>query len=237
MTTGTLDDYEKCVTACEEAWQVWADLPAPKRGEIVRQIGESLREKLEPLGKLVSLEMGKIQPEGIGEVQEYVDICDYAVGLSRMLPGSIIPSERPGHALFEQWNPLGVLGIITAFNFPVAPYGWNNAIAMVCGNTMLWKGAPTTPLSTVATIRIVSGVLERNGLPGAVTALCQGGTDIGKKMSADPRMKLISFTGSTAAGKHVAMAVQERFGKTVMELGGNNALIVDSSADIEMVIR
>jgi aldehyde dehydrogenase family 7 protein A1 len=237
VTTGTVDDYEKCAAASAEAWKVWADVPAPKRGEIVRQIGESLREKLEPLGKLVSLEMGKILPEGIGEVQEYVDICDYAVGLSRMLPGSVIPSERPGHALLECWNPLGVIGIITAFNFPVAPYGWNNAIAMVCGNCMLWKGAPSTPLTTVATIRIVSSVLERNGLPGAITALCQGGTEIGKKMSSDPRMKLISFTGSTAAGKHVAMAVQERFGKNLMELGGNNALIVDASADLEMVVR
>jgi len=237
VKTGTGDDYERCVKACEDAWQVWADLPAPKRGEIVRQIGDSLRDKLEPLGKLVSLEMGKILPEGIGEVQEYVDICDYAVGLSRMLPGSVIPSERPGHALLECWNPLGVIGIITAFNFPVAPYGWNNAIAMVCGNVMLWKGAPSTPLSTIATIRIVSGVLERNGLPGAVTALCQGGNDIGIKMSADPRVKLVSFTGSTNAGKHVAMAVQSRFGKTVLELGGNNALVVDKSADLEMMVR
>jgi len=151
VTTGNVSDYASCVTAAEEAWKVWADVTAPHRGEIVRQVGEELRQKLEPLGKLVSLEMGKIVPEGIGEVQEYVDICDYAVGLSRMYSGKVIPSERPGHALIENWNPLGVIGIITAFNFPVAVYGWNSALAMSCGNTMIWKGAPTTPLTSMRT--------------------------------------------------------------------------------------
>jgi len=237
VTTGTVADYDACVVAAEEAWQVWADLPAPKRGEIVRQIGEALREKLEPLGKLVSLEMGKIVPEGVGEVQEYVDICDYAVGLSRMMSGQVIPSERPGHALLECWNPLGVIGIISAFNFPVAVFGWNNAIAMVCGNTMLWKGAPTTPLVSVATIRIVTAVLERNNLPGAIVSLCQGGTPVGQRMAEDPRMKLVSFTGSTEVGRKVANTVQNRFGKHLLELGGNNALIVAADADVEMVVR
>jgi len=237
VRTGTVQDYEACIKASQEAWQVWADVPAPHRGEIVRQIGEELRNYLLPLGKLVSLEMGKIVPEGVGEVQEYVDICDYAVGLSRMYAGKVIPSERPGHALIENWNPLGVIGIITAFNFPVAVYGWNSAIAMACGNTMIWKGAPTTPLTSVAITKCVAQVLEKNSLPGAISALCQGGTDIGEKIAADPRVKLVSFTGSTAVGKKVAMTVQDRFGKHLLELGGNNALIVNKDADIDMVVR
>jgi len=237
VTTGNVADYESCIVAAEEAWKVWADIPAPKRGEIVRQIGEALRQNLVPLGKLVSLEMGKIVPEGVGEVQEYVDICDYAVGLSRMMEGKVIPSERPGHALLECWNPLGVIGIITAFNFPVAVYGWNSAIAMVCGNTMIWKGAPTTPLASVATTRIVAGVLEKNGLPGAISALCQGGADVGQSMSEDKRIKLVSFTGSTEIGRKVALTTYGRFGKCLLELGGNNALVVDEDADLDMVIR
>merc|ERR1711970_341258 len=234
---GTVQDYDACVKASREAWQVWADMTAPARGEIVRQIGEAIREKLEPLGKLVSLEMGKIVPEGIGEVQEYVDICDYAVGLSRMFSGKVIPSERPGHALMENWNPLGVVGVITAFNFPVAVYGWNSALAMACGNTMIWKGAPTTPLTSVAITKCVANVLEKNSLPGAISALCQGGTDVGQKMAADPRIKLVSFTGSTEVGKQVALTVQDRFGKHLLELGGNNSLIVAADADLEMVVR
>ena len=225
------------VRSAEEAWEVWAEVTAPHRGEIVRQVGEELRKYLEPLGMLVSLEMGKIVPEGVGEVQEYVDICDYAVGLSRMFSGKVIPSERPGHALLENWNPLGVIGIITAFNFPVAVYGWNSAIAMSCGNTMIWKGAPTTPLTSVAITKVVADVLERNSLPGAISALCQGGTDVGQAMAADPRLKLVSFTGSTAVGKQVALTVQERFGKHLLELGGNNCLIVSEDADVEMVVR
>ena len=237
VTTGNLEDYEACVKAAQEAWQVWADMPFPARGDIVRQVGDALRTKIEPLGKLVSLEMGKIVPEGIGEVQEYVDICEYAVGLSRMLSGKVIPSERPGHALLENWNPLGVMAIITAFNFPVAVYGWNNALAMVAGNAMIWKGAPTTPLVSVATTKIVTEVLEKNNLPGAICSLCTGGTDVGKKMAADPRMKLVSFTGSTNVGRDVAVTVQQRFGKHLLELGGNNALIVNDDADLDMVIR
>merc|ERR1711970_114501 len=234
---GTLQDFDSCVKASKEAWEVWADMTAPARGEIVRQIGEALRQKLEPLGKLVSLEMGKIVPEGIGEVQEYVDICDFAVGLARMVGGSVLPSERPGHALMENWNPLGVVGVITAFNFPVAVYGWNSAIAMVCGDTLLWKGAPSTPLVSVATTKIVQSVLEKNGLPGAISTLCCGGADIGSAIAKDERIPLVSFTGSTPVGNKVAMMVTERFGKHLLELGGNNAILVDHDADVDMVVR
>uniref|UniRef100_A0A2K5CZQ7 Aldehyde dehydrogenase domain-containing protein n=1 Tax=Aotus nancymaae TaxID=37293 RepID=A0A2K5CZQ7_AOTNA len=173
----------------------------------------------------VSLEMGKILVEGVGEVQEYVDICDYAVGLSRMIGGPILPSERPGHALIEQWNPVGLVGIITAFNFPVAVYGWNNAIALVCGNVCLWKGAPTTSLISVAVTKIIAKVLEDNKLPGAICSLTCGGADIGTAMAKDERVNLLSFTGSTQVGKQVALMVQERFGRSLLELGGNNAII------------
>ncbi|KAB7506375.1 Alpha-aminoadipic semialdehyde dehydrogenase [Armadillidium nasatum] len=212
-------------------------MPAPARGEIVRQIGQALRDKLEPLGKLVSLEMGKIKPEGIGEVQEYIDVCDFAVGLSRTIGGHVFPSERPGHALMEMYNPIGVVGVITAFNFPVAVYGWNSAVAMACGDTLLWKGAPTTPLVSVATTKIVASVLEKNGLPGAVSSLCCGGAEIGNAIAKSEKVPLVSFTGSTAVGRKVALTVQERFGRHLLELGGNNAILVDKSADIDMVVR
>lgn len=237
VTQGTVSDYNAAVSAASKAWEEWVDIPAPKRGEIVRQIGDALRLKLEPLGKLVALEMGKILPEGIGEVQEYVDICDYATGLSRMLEGKLIPSERPGHVLMEAWNPLGVVGIISAFNFPVAVFGWNNAIAMVCGNTMVWKGAPTTSLCSVATTKIVASVLEKNNLPGAICSLVCGGADIGSAMADDKRVPLVSFTGSTQVGGKVGVAVQSRFGKSLLELGGNNAIIVAADADLDMVVR
>uniref|UniRef100_A0A2K6UJK3 Alpha-aminoadipic semialdehyde dehydrogenase n=1 Tax=Saimiri boliviensis boliviensis TaxID=39432 RepID=A0A2K6UJK3_SAIBB len=220
-------DYEDTVKKAREAWKIWADIPAPKRGEIVRQIGDALREKIQVLGSLVSLEMGKILVEGVGEVQEYVDICDYAVGLSRMIGGPILPSERPGHALIEQWNPVGLVGIITAFNFPVAVYGWNNAIALICGNVCLWKGAPTTSLISVAVTKIIAKVLEDNKLPGAICSLTCGGADIGTAMAKDERVNLLSFTGSTQVGKQVALMVQERFGRSLLELGGNNAIIAN----------
>ncbi|KAG5867703.1 hypothetical protein JTB14_017297 [Gonioctena quinquepunctata] len=234
---GTLFDYDSCVVASTAAWQSWADLPSPSRGEIVRQIGDALRDKLVPLGKLVSIEMGKILPEGIGEVQEYIDICDYAVGLSRTLAGSILPSERPGHVLIEKWNPLGLVGVISAFNFPIAVYGWNSAIAMVCGDTILWKSAETTSLVSVATTKIIANVLEKNDLPGAVAALCCGGPDVGKSMASDHRIKLMSFTGSTQIGQQVGLEVQKRFGKHLLELGGNNAIIVAEDADLNMVVQ
>ncbi|KAF0300566.1 Alpha-aminoadipic semialdehyde dehydrogenase [Amphibalanus amphitrite] len=237
VRTASPEDYQETIKASQEAWQVWADLPVPKRGEIVRQIGDALRRYLDPLGRLVSIEMGKIVPEGIGEVQEYVDICDYAVGLSRMIDGKVFPSERPNHALLECYNPLGVVGVISAFNFPCAVYGWNSAIAMTCGNTVLWKGAPSTPLVSVAITRIVQRVLETNGLPGAICSLVQGGTDVGKLMAADERISLLSFTGSTAVGRQVALDVQSRFGRFLLELGGNNAILVDADADVTMVVR
>jgi len=236
VTQGSLTDYETAVSAAQDAWEIWADVPAPQRGEIVRQIGHALREKLQQLGKLESLEMGKILPEGIGEVQEYIDMCDYAVGLSRMFSGKVLPSERPGHMLLEQWNALGVVGVITAFNFPVAPYGWNNALALVCGNTVLWKGAPSTPLTSIAVIKILASVFEANNMPPAICSLVTGGADIGSKIATDERIPLVSFTGSTNIGKQVALSVQERFGKSILELGGNNAIIVNEDADIQMVV-
>ncbi|KAJ8984243.1 hypothetical protein NQ317_007475 [Molorchus minor] len=215
---GNLEDYESCVKASKTAYNIWADLPAPKRGEIVREIGDELRNKLVPLGKLVSVEMGKILTEGIGEVKEYINICEYAVGLSRSLSGSIFPSERPGHVLLEKWNPLGLIGVISAFNFPIAVYGWNSAIAMQQQKSWQMFCKKTT-------------------FRGAVAALCCGGADIGKAMAADERIKLLSFTGSTNVGKQVGIEVQKRFGKHLLELGGNNALIVADDADLKMVIR
>ncbi|XP_054168863.1 putative aldehyde dehydrogenase family 7 member A1 homolog [Oppia nitens] len=237
VLTGDLQDYETTVKLAQNSWQIWADLPAPRRGEIVRQIGDALRQKKSDLGRLVSLEMGKILSEGEGEVQEYIDICDYAVGLSRMIGGQVLPSERPDHALIENWNPLGCIGIITAFNFPVAVYGWNNALALVCGNTMVWKSAPTTPLCSIAVTKIVSSIFEANSLPGAICSLVCGDSDIGQSIANDERLALVSFTGSTRVGQLVGQTVQKRFGKSLLELGGNNAIIVCEDADIQMAIR
>ncbi|XP_058963307.1 alpha-aminoadipic semialdehyde dehydrogenase-like isoform X1 [Pocillopora verrucosa] len=233
---GSLEDYNDSVKLAKDAWKSWAMTPAPKRGEIVRQIGQALRGNLENLGKLVALEVGKIKPEGIGEVQEYVDICDYAVGLSRMIDGKVLPSERPGHTLLEQWNPVGLVGIITAFNFPVAVFGWNSSISMVCGNVNLWKGAPSTPLTSVAVTKIVSEVLAQNSVPGAVCSLVCGGADIGQAMAEDERVDLVSFTGSTPVGQKVGTTVQNRFGRKILELGGNNAIIVMDDADLNLAI-
>ncbi|XP_050345521.1 putative aldehyde dehydrogenase family 7 member A1 homolog [Nymphalis io] len=230
-------DYESCATAAQDAWHAWSEMPAPARGEIVRQIGDALREKLQPLGQLVSLEMGKILPEAIGEVIEYIHVCDLALGLSRTLPGTIFPSERPGHVLIEKWNPLGAIGIITAFNFPVAVFGWNSAIAMVCGDVSVWKPSDTTPLTAVAVTKIVESVLVKNNIPGAVAALCVGGKDVGQTLVRDHRMKLVSFTGSTAVGQEVGVEVQRRFGRHLLELGGNNAIIVNSDANVELLLN
>ncbi|GAB1606209.1 alpha-aminoadipic semialdehyde dehydrogenase-like [Argonauta hians] len=237
VTQGNPADYEHAISATKEAWNTWVEIPAPQRGEIVRQIGEALRHKKHLLGKLESLEMGKILPEGEGEVQEFIDIADYAVGLSRMFAGHVFPSERKGHVLLEQWNPVGTVGIITAFNFPVAVFGWNACIAMVTGNTLIWKGAPSTPLTSIATTKIVQSVLAANNLPGAISSLVCGGADIGNLMATDERVNLVSFTGSTQIGKLVSLKVHERFGKCLLELGGNNALIVNEDADLEMVVR
>lgn len=218
VQTGNVQDLEECLKTADDAYKQWRNLPAPYRGDIVRQIGDELRKHKTSLGKLVSLEMGKIQAEGVGEVQEFIDVCDYATGLSRMFAGQILPSERNQHVIIEKWNPLGVVGVISAFNFPNAVFGWNAAIALAVGNSVIWKGAPTTPLVSIATTKIVTEVLKRNNLPSVIT-LCQGGTDVGKALVGDKRVKLVSFTGSTKIGKEVAVAVQERFGKLLLELG------------------
>lgn len=223
----------------EKAKRAWALTPAPLRGEIVRQIGDKLRKHRDALGKLVSLEMGKIVPEGVGEVQEYIDICDFATGLSRMINGQVIPSERPEHVMLETWNPLGLVGVITAFNFPVAVYGWNAALALICGNLCVWKGAPSTSLSTIAVGKIMEKVLEENNIPyaGLIATTFTGGADVGEAIARDPNVSLVSFTGSTPVGKKVREIVYDRFGRVLLELGGNNAILVMPDANVEMVVR
>ncbi|KAF9100031.1 Alpha-aminoadipic semialdehyde dehydrogenase [Mortierella sp. GBA35] len=237
VQTGTVQELDETLKKMEDIKVMWRETPAPKRGEIVRQMRDALNEKLEPLGALVSLEMGKILPEGKGEVQEYIDICDYALGLGRSLNGQVVPSERPGHFMIEQWNPIGTVGVISAFNFPVAVYGWNSAIALVCGNPVVWKGAPTTNLSSVAVTKILEKVLVKNGLPGELCSLVAGGADVGQSMVDDERVKLLSFTGSTAVGRKVGETVAKRFGKSLLELGGNNAIVVMDDADLDLALR
>ncbi|KAF9980079.1 Alpha-aminoadipic semialdehyde dehydrogenase [Mortierella antarctica] len=237
VQTGTVEELNETLKKMEDVKVMWRETPAPKRGEIVRQMRDALNEKLEPLGALVSLEMGKILPEGKGEVQEYIDICDFALGLGRSLNGKVVPSERPGHFMIEQWNPIGTVGVISAFNFPVAVYGWNSAIALVCGNPVVWKGAPTTNLSSIAVTKILEKVLVKNGLPGALCSLVAGGADVGQSMVEDERVKLLSFTGSTAVGRKVGETVAKRFGKSLLELGGNNAIVVMDDADLDLALR
>ncbi|KAJ3151020.1 Alpha-aminoadipic semialdehyde dehydrogenase [Geranomyces variabilis] len=237
VRTGTPRDLNRALEEIEKVKPMWREMPMPKRGEIVRQMREELDAVKGPLGELVALEMGKILPEGVGEVQEYIDVCDYAVGLSRQIAGSVIPSERPGHFMKEMWNPLGTVGVISAFNFPVAVYGWNSSLALVCGNAVVWKGAPTTNLASVAVTKILERVLERNNLPGALCSLVTGDADVGKAMAEDRRVDLLSFTGSTAVGRQVGLTVQKRFGKSLLELGGNNAIVVMDDADIELAVR
>jgi len=232
---GNTDDYERCLENMDEARADWARTPAPVRGEIMRDIAGALREKQEAIGSLISLEMGKIKLEGIGEVQEYIDMADLAVGMSRQLPGQFLPSERSEHAMIETWNPLGNVGIITAFNFPCAVAGWNTAVSLVCGNTQILKGAPSASLLNVAQTILLTDVLESHG-KGQVATLCQGATDVGEAMLHDRRLNLISFTGSTPVGKRVAEVVGGRFGSTILELGGNNAVIVMNDADLEMAL-
>lgn len=236
ITTASAEDYERCVEAMRNAQRKWADTPAPRRGEIVRQIGEALRLKSKELGLLVSLEVGKVKSEGLGEVQEFIDICDLACGMSRQLPGQVLPSERPGHILLETWSPLGLVGIISAFNFPVAVYGWNASVSLIAGNCNLWKGSPSTSLCTIATMNIVGAVLQRNGFPGVCVSV-GGDGEIGERICRDERMKLISFTGSTKVGRSVSEIVSRRFGKSILELGGNNASVIMDDADIEMAVR
>jgi aldehyde dehydrogenase family 7 protein A1 len=234
----TVEELETCLSKAEQAKHVWMNTPTPVRGEIIRQIGEALRAKKEPLGKLVSLVMGKILSEGLGEIQEFIDICDYALGLSRQLEGKILPSERAKHVLMEVWNPLGVVGVISAFNFPAAVYGWNLAIALVCGNCVIWKGASSTSLISVAVTRIISEVFVRNGYPeGIITMVVGPGGSVGEALMADHRVRLLSFTGSTSIGRHVSRVVHDRFGRTILELGGNNAAIVMDDADVEIALR
>ena len=233
----TKEEYEHVVKTSQEAFKTWRMMPAPERGEIVRQIGLKLREYKEPLGKLVSYEMGKIYQEGLGEVQEMIDICDFAVGQSRMLYGKTMHSERPEHRMYEQWHPLGPIGVISAFNFPVAVYSWNAMIAAICGDTVVWKGSEKTPLCSVAVQNIVAEVLNENDLPEGIFCLVTGDAEVGQWMTDDERLPLISATGSIPMGKKVAQAVGARLGKTILELGGNNAIIISKEADLEMTIR
>lgn len=229
--------YEQVARAAEQSFAHWRTVPAPKRGLLVRDLGNALREKVEPLGELVTLEMGKIRAEGIGEVQEMIDICDFALGLSRQLYGLTMHSERPGHRMYEQWHPLGPIGIITAFNFPVAVWAWNAALAAVCGDTMIWKPSPMVPLTAVAVQHIANQVQADHGVSGLFTLAIGSNEEVGETMTHDPRLPLISFTGSVRAGRRVAQVVAGRLGRTILELGGNNAIVVSEDADLEMAVR
>ena len=234
----TTEEYDRIVAKAHAAFLDWRKVPAPRRGEVVRQIGLALREHKAELGALVTLEMGKIRAEGEGEVQEMIDICDFAVGLSRQLYGLTMHSERPGHRMYEQWHPLGVVGVISAFNFPVAVWSWNAALAWVCGDAVLWKPSSKTPLTAIACAKIAAKVFEANGYDPALSSLVIGkGSTVGDKLLFDPRLPLISFTGSTRMGKRVGQVVGERLGRTILELGGNNAIIVSQHADIDMALR
>ncbi len=237
VRTHTAVDYERTLAASSQAFLAWRMLPGPKRGEIVRQIAEELRRAKDDLGALVSLEMGKILAEGRGEVQEMIDICDFAVGLSRQLYGLTMHSERPGHRMYEQWHPLGPVGVITAFNFPVAVWAWNAAIAAVCGDPVVWKPSSDTPLCAVAVDAICRRVCERHGLGGVFSLAIGSGKIIGDRMLDDRRLPLVSFTGSTEVGRRVSETVARRLGRTILELGGNNAIIVMDDADLDLTLR
>ena len=226
--------YEAILKQAGAAFLEWRQWPAPRRGEIVRQVGEALRAQKENLGKLVSYEMGKSLQEGYGEVQEMIDICDFAVGLSRQLYGLTMHSERPGHRMYEQWHPLGIVGIISAFNFPVAVWSWNAMLAWVCGDVCIWKASEKTPLCSIACQHIINEVFTKNNVPEGVSCIINGGRDLGEWLSHDTRIPLISATGSTRMGKAVGAAVGARLGKTILELGGNNAIIISQDADLDM---
>lgn len=229
------DDYEAVLTQARSAFSYWRSLPAPKRGDIVRQLGDALRIHKEDLGTLVSYEMGKSLQEGFGEVQEMIDICDFATGLSRQLYGLTMHSERPNHRMYEQWHPLGVVGIISAFNFPVAVWSWNTALALVCGNVCVWKPSSKTPLCAIACQNILAKVLQDNEMPEGISSLILGNA-AGDLINNDKRIPLVSFTGSTRIGKVVSAAVASRFGRSILELGGNNAIIISAAADLDMSI-
>lgn len=232
----TKEDYEKVLEAATNAFTNWRTVPAPQRGEMVRQFGEKLRELKEPLGKLVSYEMGKSYQEGLGEVQEMIDICDFAVGLSRQLHGLTMHSERPGHRMYEQYHPLGVVGIISAFNFPVAVWAWNTALAWISGDVCVWKPSEKTPLCGVACQNIIAQVIKENNLPEGISCIINGDYKVGEFMTQDKRVPLVSATGSIRMGKIVAQAVAARLGKSLLELGGNNAIIVTPDADVKMTV-
>ena len=236
VKTTTPEDYEKVMQTASEAFKTFRLMPAPKRGEIVRQFGEKLRKYKEPLGKLVSYEMGKSLQEGYGEVQEMIDICDFAVGLSRQLHGLTMHSERPGHRMYEQYHPLGIVGIISAFNFPVAVWSWNTALAWICGDVCVWKPSEKTPLCGIACQNIIAEVLKENNLPEVISCLINGDYKVGELMTHDKRVPLVSATGSTRMGKIVAQACAARLGNSLLELGGNNAIIVTPDAEIKMTV-
>jgi aldehyde dehydrogenase (NAD+) len=234
VTTTDKEAYETVISTAQNAFVEWRKWPAPKRGEVVRQLGEALRSEKQALGQLVSYEMGKSLQEGLGEVQEMIDICDFAVGLSRQLYGLTMHSERPSHRMYEQWHPMGIVGIISAFNFPVAVWSWNAALAWVCGNVTVWKPSEKTPLCGNAVKNIVAKVFADNKVPEGVNNLIQGGREVGEWISHDARIPLVSATGSTRMGKELNKAVAGRLGKTILELGGNNAIIITENADLDM---
>ena len=237
VKTTSVEDYEYIIEKAEEAFFHFRKIPAPKRGDLIRQFGNKLREKKEDLGKLVSIEMGKSIQEGLGEVQEMIDICDFAVGLSRQLSGVTLTSERDSHRLYDQYHPLGLVGIISAFNFPVAVWSWNVAIAWVCGNVCIWKPSEKTPLCSIACQNIISEIFAENNIPEGVSCVINGNSNVGKWMADDQRISLLSATGSTKMGKDVAQKVGARLGKSLLELGGNNAIIITPEADLDIAIR
>jgi aldehyde dehydrogenase (NAD+) len=236
VTETTKDEYEQVVTTAQKAFKTWRLIPAPQRGEIVRLFGNKLRELKQPLGELVSYEMGKSLQEGLGEVQEMIDICDFAVGLSRQLHGLTMHSERPGHRMYEQYHPLGIVGIISAFNFPVAVWSWNTALAWICGDVCIWKASEKAPLCSIACQNIIAEILKENNLPEGISCIVNGDYKVGEFMTTDKRIPLISATGSTRMGKIIGKTVGERLGKSLLELGGNNAIIITPDADLKMTV-
>ena len=236
VTQATRAEYDRCVEAAQAAFGRWREMPAPKRGELVRQMGNAMRERKQDLGELLTLEMGKILQEGLGEIQEAIDIADFAVGQSRMLYGLSMHSERPGHAMREQWHPFGVVGIISAFNFPAAVWAWNSMLALVCGDACLWKPSPKTPLTAIAMTKVCAEVLEPEGLGALLSLVIGTNEEIGETLVADERLPLVSFTGSTAVGKQVAAKVAGRLGRTILELGGNNAIVITEHANLDLAV-
>ena len=236
IKTGSPKDYDKIIENAKQAFKEFRLIPSPKRGELVRQFGNKLREKKDDLGKLVSYEMGKSLQEGLGEVQEMIDICDFAVGLSRQLHGFTMHSERPGHRMYEQYHPMGIVGIISAFNFPVAVWAWNTALAWICGNVTVWKPSEKVGLCAIACQKIINEVLAENKMPEGISSMIVGDHIIGEKLVSDKNIPLVSFTGSTKVGRKVGSIVAERFGKSILELGGNNAIIITENADLNMSI-